>query len=106
MRGLAYAKRAVENAPHNGSYFDTLGWAHYLQGSIDPAVEALEKSVTFNPVEPVIRYHLAMAYLKQSSLPDDQRKKKAADAFREALAISPVFPGADSARDELQKLGS
>ena len=103
-RGLAYAKRAIEFSPYNANYYDTLGWIYCLQGSTDQAVENLGKSIVLSPTSPTTYYHLAMAYLKQTSMTDDQRKKKAADALREALAITPTFPEADLARAELQKL--
>jgi len=101
---MKYAKRAVALVPFNGDYRDTLGWILYTRKQFEEATEELEKAVELAPSNPVIRYHLGMAYLKHTSIPKNEREKKAADALREALAISPNFLDADLAARELKKL--
>src|SRR5262249_31312736 len=43
-RAVPLAKKAVELAPHEGDYWNTLGVAHYRAGDGKAAVEALKKS--------------------------------------------------------------
>jgi serine/threonine protein kinase/tetratricopeptide (TPR) repeat protein len=45
--GVHWAKKAVELAPKEGSYWNTLGVAHYRAGAWKEAIAALEKSMEF-----------------------------------------------------------
>jgi Tfp pilus assembly protein PilF len=60
---LKYAQRAVELAPGNPSYSDTLGWILYGKGLYAPAIQYLEMAAA-KPGNVVWKYHLAMAYAK------------------------------------------
>jgi Tfp pilus assembly protein PilF len=51
-----------------------------------------------NPNNPVIRYHLGMAYFKNGD------KELAKKELAKALALDPKFTGADEARTTLQAL--
>ena len=42
------AKKAVELEPANGTFWTTLGAAHYYAGERMPAIEALKKSMDLN----------------------------------------------------------
>jgi tetratricopeptide (TPR) repeat protein len=44
-RAIAFAKKAVELAPKQGAYWNTLGVAHYRGGDWKAAVETLQKSM-------------------------------------------------------------
>jgi serine/threonine protein kinase/tetratricopeptide (TPR) repeat protein len=44
-RSVALARKAVEGAPQHGTYWNTLGAAHYRAGDAKAAAAALEKSV-------------------------------------------------------------
>ena len=44
-QALVWAKNAVELAPMEGTYWNTLGAAHYRAGEFPAAIQALEKSM-------------------------------------------------------------
>jgi tetratricopeptide (TPR) repeat protein len=48
-QALTHAKKAVELAPSNGAFWNTLGVAHYRAGDWKAAVEALTKSEELSP---------------------------------------------------------
>lgn len=60
---LKYAQKAVELAPENPAYADTLGWILYGKGLYGPAVTYLERAAA-KPGNVVWKYHLAMAYAR------------------------------------------
>lgn len=60
-KALEYAARAVEAAPGNGNFRDTLGWVHYRRGDLEKAVENFKAALDMNPYLPVIPYHLGLA---------------------------------------------
>lgn len=53
---------AVEQRPDDGHIVDSLGWAHYVAGRYDKAVELLERAVADVPDDPTINEHLGDAY--------------------------------------------
>lgn len=65
--GLKYAQKAVEIAPNNPSYCDTLGWAYYSKGLYSSAIPYLERASRSSD-NAVWKYHLAMAYAKAGDL--------------------------------------
>ena len=60
---LKYAQQVKEIAPDNKGVDDTIGWIMYRKGLYRSAVKYLESAPSGAP-DPVIRYHLGMAYLK------------------------------------------
>ena len=78
---------------------DTLGWIYYRKGMNSAAVRELERAVEISPKDPLMRYHLGMAYNQSGEI------NKARIALREALALSTTFPGADEAKKTLAELG-
>jgi tetratricopeptide (TPR) repeat protein len=46
-QAVELAGKAVENAPQDGAFWNTLGSAHYRAGSWDRCISALEKSMKF-----------------------------------------------------------
>lgn len=60
------AKRMIEKAaaarPEDGFITDSLGWAYYLTGDYEAAVEILEKAVRLEPTDVTINDHLGDAY--------------------------------------------
>lgn len=83
---LKYAQQVKELAPNNKGVDDTIGWIMYRQGLYRPAVKYLE-SAAQGENDPVIRYHLGMAYLKMG----DQRGES---TLRAALKKAPDLPEA------------
>lgn len=61
-QSLARIEAAWAKAPQNASITDSLGWAYFLTGRIDDAVELLEKAQRGEPDNAVIVEHLGDAY--------------------------------------------
>lgn len=90
---LQYAQQVKELAPDNQGVDDTIGWIMYRKGLYRPAVQYLE-SAARGGTDPVIRYHLGMAYLKTG----DRRGEA---TLRAALQKAPDLPEARMARQLL-----
>ncbi len=97
-KALPLAQKALELASSSPHILDTVGWIHLLRGSLDEAIEHLEKARRGLPHVPTVRAHLGLAYLKAG------RKQEAAAELRQALTISTDFPEADDAREALRSL--
>jgi len=54
----AMAVRAVELAPDDGAYADTLGWVYYRQGRHREALDLIRRADTLIPQDPTILDHL------------------------------------------------
>ncbi|SBV32967.1 Tetratricopeptide TPR_2 [uncultured Sphingopyxis sp.] len=61
-RSLARIEAAWRSEPQNASITDSLGWAYFLTGRADDAVDLLEKAQRGEPDNPVIVEHLGDAY--------------------------------------------
>lgn len=55
--------RAVELAPDNGAYLDSLGWVYFKQGKNAEALEQLKKAVRLTVDDETVWEHLGEAYL-------------------------------------------
>ena len=80
---LGYAQIAKEKMPKNAAVMDTLGWIYYLKGSYLSAISELKDSVELAPDNPVINYHLGLAYYKNN------RSKDAKEFLEKALELNP-----------------
>jgi Flp pilus assembly protein TadD len=90
----------VELSPKQAEILDTLGWVHYQRGQYAEAVTTLKQAADIMPQHPIVRYHLAQAYLQTG------RKADAADEIRRALNIDPNFKDATKARELLATIRS
>lgn len=81
--GTRMIQRAVELRPDDGYIIDSLGWAYYLRGEYDEAVESLERAILKEPADPTINDHLGDAYWKVG------RRTEARFQWRHALANDP-----------------
>ncbi len=90
---LKYAQQVKEMAPDNQGVDDTIGWIMYRKGLYRAAVEYLEKAAQGGD-DPVIGYHLGMAYLKTG----DSRGEP---VLRAALKKAPGLPEARMAEQLL-----
>ncbi len=90
-----YAALALARAPHNPHILDTQGWIWYKRGRYDEAVRYLSESAQSLATQPLILYHLGMAYLGQG------RKDLAKQELQAALRLSQEFPGASDAKKAL-----
>ena len=87
---LKYAEKAVELAPVNADYADTLGWVLYQKGLYGPAITHLERAAAKNG-NVAWKYHLAMAYAKAGD------QTKAQTTLKMALKVDPHAPEAEPA---------
>ena len=78
---------------------DTLGWIYYKKGLYRSAIVELEQSFEKMQTNPVVAYHLGMAYLQNG------QKEEAKVALGKALQISKTFPGHEEAQKALVGLG-
>jgi len=96
MRALALVKKAVDRAPENAAFVDSLGWAYYKLGRYEEAEKQLKRAVSLDPNVAEIRYHLAVVYGRWGE------PVRARIELRKALELDPEF---EPARVELRKLG-
>lgn len=87
---LRYAQQVKELAPANKGVDDTIGWVYFRKGLYQAAVKYLESAIR-GESDPVIRYHLAMAYLKTGD-------RRGPSTLLEALKQAPDLPEAQMAR--------
>jgi putative PEP-CTERM system TPR-repeat lipoprotein len=90
---LKYAQQVKEIAPDNKGVDDTIGWIMYRKGLYRAAVQYLEKAAQ-DATDPVIRYHLGMAYVKIGD-------KRGEPTLRAALKKAPGLPEASMAEQLL-----
>jgi Flp pilus assembly protein TadD len=98
-QALTLAQTAQRGLSNDPNVIDTLGWVYYRKGMTTAAIRELEMAVKASPKDPLLRYHLGMAYNQAGDL------GKARTALQEALTMSPKFSGADEARKTLQAIG-
>ena len=95
---LGFAQVAKEKMPDNAAVVDTLGWLYYLKGRYLSAISELLDSLKLDPLNPIIHYHLGLAYFK------NDQPGEAKEFFEKALKINPNFNGAEEARDILKEI--
>jgi tetratricopeptide (TPR) repeat protein len=98
-RALTLAQTAKAQLGENPSIDDTLGWIYFKVQMYPSAVAALEASVDRAGDDPVIRYHLGLAYAKAGEL----AKSKA--QLTRALQMNPNTEFAAEARRVLATIG-
>ncbi|MGH7170929.1 MAG: redoxin family protein, partial [Gemmataceae bacterium] len=93
-RAVELAKKAVELAPREGGYWNTLGVAHYRAGDWKSAIDALNKSMERNRGGNAFDWlFLAMAQQKLGKAPEARQWYDKATAWVEksrASALDPV----------------
>ncbi len=94
---LRYAQQVKELAPDNKGVDDTIGWIMYRKGLYRSAVKYLE-SAAEGQADPVIRYHLGMAYVKAGD-------RRGEPVLRAALKSAPGLPEARLAEQVLASPG-
>ncbi len=77
---LGYIRRAIELQPYSGSYLDSLGWAHFKLGELEPAERYLTAAVRTQYMSAEVREHLGYLYLAL------ERPAEALAEFRAAMA--------------------
>ena len=97
---LSFSRKAVQLAPNEGQYFDTLGWVYHARGDNQQAITTLKKGVAVAPEDPEIHYHLAVVYQENGMLPE------ALAEINKSLALKKDFAEAADARKRDQELTS
>jgi tetratricopeptide (TPR) repeat protein len=95
---LKLAELAHRRLPDSPTATDTLAWVQYKRGAYRTAIDLLEECTSGEPQNPVYKYHLGMSYLRLGE------RVKARNLLKEALDLSPSFPGSADARAALAKL--
>ncbi len=94
--GRKLIETAVRQRPTDGYIVDSLGWAHYLMGEYEDAVEELERAIELTPADPTINDHLGDAYWRVG------RELEARFQWQRALSLEPEEDGAaDAIRTKL-----
>ncbi len=83
-QSLARIEAAWAQEPQNASITDSLGWAYFLTGRTDDAVELLEKAQRGEPTNAVIVEHLGDAYWQAGRRFEARYKWRAAALLAEA----------------------
>lgn len=95
---LRYARKAKEAFPEDPGIMDTLGFAYYKKELYGNAVSELLDSLKKLPDNPIVHFHLGLAYNKKGD------KELARKELSRALEINKEFPGADIAQTLLEEL--
>ena len=78
-RAIGLIERALELQPHNGSYLDSLGWAHFQKGDLDLAERYVRESMRTQYRSAEVREHMGHIHLARG------RRQEALREFRTAL---------------------
>ncbi len=97
-QAVVFAEKAKELSKGSSDVIDTLGWAYYLSGKYDKALEELESVIKDEPWNSTMRYHLGMAYYKNGM------NRLALQELEKAIDIDPEFPEADDAKVAIQEM--
>ena len=95
---LELARRAKALLPDEPHVSDTLGWVLYRRGLYAAAIEHLREGAEKLSVNPEVRYHLGMAYLRNGD------SDKARAELTAALNLG-AFPASDEAKRALESIG-
>jgi putative PEP-CTERM system TPR-repeat lipoprotein len=92
---LDLAQGAKQRAPKTPQLDDTIGWIYLKKNLPQLAIQAFRTSAETEPANPVYRYHLGLAYIKNGD------RIRAREALDEALRLRPGYPEAVEARKTL-----
>ena len=95
---LSLAQTAKEILPEDSSVSDTLGWIYYKKQVYLTAISHLKESAEKMPGNPVVRYHLGMAYYKKGD------KELAKKELLASLKIDDKYAGSEEAKKTLKEL--
>jgi tetratricopeptide (TPR) repeat protein len=98
-RALALS-RDFEKTATDAFFLDTLGWVHFKMGHHEEAVRLIRQAVSKAPEQPVLNYHLGMAYHRSGEF------RAAREHLEKAIQAGKPFPGQREARSVLAGLTS
>ena len=96
---LAFAQRAKELKPSVPQVEDTLGWVLVQKAIYSEAVRHLQSAANQQPGDPVISYHLGIAYWRSGD------RARGAQMLAAALKAAPNLPEAAMARQQMAEAG-
>ena len=96
---LAFAQRAKELRPSVPQVEDTLGWVLVQKAIYSEAVRHLQSAADQQPDDPVISYHLGIAYWRSGD------RARGAQMLAAALKAAPNLPEAAMARQQMAEAG-
>lgn len=82
---LPFARRAVDHAPQNWMFLDTLGWIQHLAGDNLSAAKTFDEALRNGPTDPEIRLHASIVYAASGAVGAAEQQLK------EALRLDPEF---------------
>jgi tetratricopeptide (TPR) repeat protein len=97
---LTLATRAVEMAPNEPAYVDTLGWVQRARGDLDAAARTLRRAVEMKPREATFHYHLGIVQAELGL------EREAEASLRHVLDLDPNFRRGDDVRQRLDAIGA
>ncbi len=65
---IAMIQKAVDQAPTNGAFLDSLGWAYFRANKLDLAEEYLRKALRFAGTDATVNEHMGDLYYKTQRL--------------------------------------
>ena len=95
---LSLAETAKEQQPEDPGISDTLGWIYYKKQAYLKAITLFKESLQKDQNNPVIHYHLGMAYYGKGD------KKLAREELSASLKINDKYPGSEDATKVLSEL--
>jgi tetratricopeptide (TPR) repeat protein len=95
---LMLAQNAVSAAPNDAKALDTLGWVYYKKKLPEMAIPVLERSLTKDPANPTLHYHLGVVLAEIGYLDRARR------SLEEALRLNDAFPEHEDAKKRLRTL--
>jgi tetratricopeptide (TPR) repeat protein len=98
-RALALS-RDFEQSAANPYFLDTLGWVYVKLGQGDQGVRVMRKAVEQAPEQPLLNYHLGMAYYRAGA------GKEARTYLEKAMKAGKPFSGVEEAKAVLAKLNA
>jgi Flp pilus assembly protein TadD len=98
-QALSLAQRAVQKAPGQPEFSDTIGYVYLKKKMLDSAVRSFNSLVQKYPGNPTYRYHLGMALFETGD------KARARKELGTALANHPSEDQAAKIRELVTKIG-
>ena len=95
---LSQAQTAVEQAPQDPHFADTLGWILYKKNAYLRAQTYLKDAASKLPSSPTVLFHYGMAQYKSGDRTGAQRTLEA------SLKLNQTFIGAEEAKRTLTEL--
>ncbi|MBI9088818.1 MAG: tetratricopeptide repeat protein [Desulfobacterium sp.] len=95
---LKYARIAKSKLPNDPGIMDTLGLVYYKKGLYGNAISEFLDSIELIPKNPIIHFHLGLAYDGKGE------KELAQNALKHALQLDSQFEGAEKAKEVLKEI--